>query len=138
MNTELFQKIHKQITEHPDTFNMESWENTACGTTRCIAGWAIYEALGRKPLFRHERDEHGYLALVGPTPELLALAREESAASGAYGDEIDYSGLGAALLGLDERVAGILFYAGPNRAARFVALAAEGKDEEAIDQLDRF
>lgn len=41
MNRELFEKIHVQATDHPETFDRNSWESS-CGTTRCLAGWAIH------------------------------------------------------------------------------------------------
>jgi hypothetical protein len=44
INQPLFQKILDQITMHPETHNQDFWENASsdCGTTRCIAGWALH------------------------------------------------------------------------------------------------
>lgn len=39
INTEMFQKIYDQITQHPDTHDQGTFED--CGTSRCIAGWAV-------------------------------------------------------------------------------------------------
>lgn len=39
---ELLRAVRKQITEHPETHNQGTWSRrTECGTTRCIAGWAV-------------------------------------------------------------------------------------------------
>jgi len=41
-NTDLMIEIRNQITNHPETHNQKSWgSRTDCGTTHCIAGWAI-------------------------------------------------------------------------------------------------
>lgn len=40
-NVEMCKKVYDYITEHPDQHDQESFQN-ACGTTRCIAGWAAY------------------------------------------------------------------------------------------------
>ena len=45
---ELRQLVLKQVEAHPDTFDMDEWERRgACGTTRCIAGWAQFFGRGR-------------------------------------------------------------------------------------------
>ncbi len=49
-NRELFQKIHDQITGHPETHNQDSWESL-CGTTRCVAGWAVHFTNGENRLW---------------------------------------------------------------------------------------
>lgn len=43
INTAMFRRIHDQITAHPETHDQGVFE-ASCGTTRCIAGWAIYFA----------------------------------------------------------------------------------------------
>lgn len=36
------QELAAHIIGHPDEFNMASWgQRTACGTTACLAGWAV-------------------------------------------------------------------------------------------------
>jgi hypothetical protein len=62
VNRELFQKIHDVISVSPGRLDMTSWEDSEgyCGTTRCIAGWAIHLTTG-KPLFAEGLD--GYPAL---------------------------------------------------------------------------
>lgn len=49
INQELFQKVLDQITIHPETHDQSGWQNTVegddgyvCGTTRCVAGWALH------------------------------------------------------------------------------------------------
>lgn len=42
INTDLLLEIREQITSHPETHDQNQWgRRTACGTTHCIAGWAI-------------------------------------------------------------------------------------------------
>ncbi len=42
LNTQLLLKIKKQILSDPKSFNMGTWRSEhKCGTTMCIAGWAI-------------------------------------------------------------------------------------------------
>jgi hypothetical protein len=40
-NYDMFKRIFEQISNHPEYFDMSSWE---CGTTKCIAGWACFLA----------------------------------------------------------------------------------------------
>lgn len=43
-------KVYHQITTEPDTFNMYAWEvlqSGSCGTTRCLAGWAVHFSGGK-------------------------------------------------------------------------------------------
>jgi hypothetical protein len=43
LNRELFEKVKAKILAVPDQFDMGDWESAKdCGTTRCIAGWALY------------------------------------------------------------------------------------------------
>lgn len=44
INREMFQRIHEQIAAHPEMHDQSNWESRApvCGTTRCVAGWAIH------------------------------------------------------------------------------------------------
>lgn len=43
MNTELGRKVLDHVTAHRDQFDMRKWGegNEACGTTACLAGWAM-------------------------------------------------------------------------------------------------
>jgi hypothetical protein len=90
MNRELFKKIDDIITSDPTRLDMGSWEDSTpeCGTTRCIAGWAVH--------FASNPGE-------GAWETRVRLA-----------DELDLAGpswmrVGARLLGLDEHDADALF-----------------------------
>ena len=48
INTKLFNRIAKKITEHPEKFDMGAWLDwgdegyrSGCGTIACIGGWAV-------------------------------------------------------------------------------------------------
>lgn len=92
INTELFQKIYDQISQHPETHDQATFEyrDISCGTTRCVAGWAVAIAHGIESIYtgaaRYGGREtvHGYLS---------STANEA-----------------AALLGLDDAQACHLFY----------------------------
>jgi len=47
MNPEMLDKLTKVIAKNPDRFDMAEWQ-AGCGTTCCIAGWALVFA-GYKP-----------------------------------------------------------------------------------------
>lgn len=80
----LAKKVLHQITSEPETFSMASFFGR-CGTTACIAGWALILS------GEFERNERGYLDYEG------------------------YTGIhGARLLGLPTEEAGTLFYL-PNK-----------------------
>lgn len=42
-NPELGRKVLRQVTEHREQFDMGTWgyKDRACGTTACLAGWAM-------------------------------------------------------------------------------------------------
>lgn len=133
MNTELFRKIRKDITLPGGVeidlsrFEMSGWEEGSpeCGTTRCVAGWAIYETTG-KPLYADSGTRH--------SDATIALADRLGARK--YSDtQVDLEDLGAKLLGLDGTNR-TLFYTDEDTAATFVALAAEGKHDEATEFLN--
>lgn len=45
LNIELAEKVLKQVTEHPETHNQHEWGyRNSCGTSACLAGWAVYIA----------------------------------------------------------------------------------------------
>lgn len=47
INQPLFQLVLDQIRMEPESHHQGSWEFTnSCGTTRCVAGWAIHIATG--------------------------------------------------------------------------------------------
>jgi hypothetical protein len=54
MNKKLFERIAAVIEQAPEDFDMSSWEGRRrnedgeiCGTTHCIAGWAIVLSTGQ-------------------------------------------------------------------------------------------
>jgi hypothetical protein len=56
LNTELFKKIHEVVSANPQRHDQATWEGQSvgdCGTTRCVAGWAVHLATGQK-VFRWE------------------------------------------------------------------------------------
>lgn len=118
MNTELFQKIDA-IPE--EAFDMSSWANREhrdCGTTRCMAGWAIHFTTGQ-PLFDADDEEH---------PSVQALAE-------TLGVQPYMEILGRELLGLDRYTAGQVFYLSNQNAKEFISLAAQGRDDDALEFL---
>lgn len=121
MNTELFKKIHEVISVQPGKFDMEYWEDRdadgGCGTTRCVAGWAIYLTTNRSLT-----DDSG--------------ARSQSTYDLAdrLGVRAEYDILGAKLLDLPPQAVE-LFYVSDDRAREFVRLAAWGQDDAALGLL---
>lgn len=117
VNVNLFRKIDRVFTGYPEQHDQGSWESV-CGTTRCVAGWAIYIATGGQPLYN--------------TDAYRRLCRELGI-PGALPSE-----LGAALLNLNARDAGILFYDTTNLEARqAVRLAATGDTDGFHALLER-
>lgn len=128
MNTELFKQIDDIIAPAGqidyDRFDMGSWER--CGTTRCLAGWAIHLTTGQ-PLWHSGGTRQ--------SDATLELAREHGTKM-FNDDEADFETLAGKLLGLapQER---ILFYLEDELAAEFTHLAAQGKHDEARRVLQR-
>lgn len=115
MNTELFRKIYTQIASEPESFDMGDWEREGdpeCGTTRCVAGWAI--------AFELDIDRKGFIY----SKDLSELGKR-------FEVNPSYFKVGAALLGLTHEEAYMLFYASEERAEQFVGLAARGEDDKA-------
>lgn len=129
MNTELFKKVHKSITlEEGLKFNMGSWESftpegqepSECGTTRCVAGWAVYETIG-VPLFNGKgswSDEYLNLEMHYGAHSIVNVACK--------------------LLDIDLEVGNQLFYADEDVAEQFVKFAAEGDEEMAMYVLNDY
>lgn len=109
LNKQLAQKVLDQIETDPESFDMDTWETVGvegiprsnpyfdpatgrhrsteyCGTTRCIAGWAIYFAAQERGIDTNRPlwNVHADLAVeVGLEPRIS-----------------DYANFGALLLGL--------------------------------------
>lgn len=121
MNRELFQKIHDVISVDPESFEMTSWETdgTLCGTTRCIAGWAVSIAADG-PVFNPDYEAPNARVYSG---EVYALA--ESMGIGTAGLSVPC--LAERLLGLSEHQANAVFFNFDNaRMAEYVEAAANG------------
>lgn len=127
LNRELFQKIHDIIqAEGGAKFQMSTWEG-GCGTTRCIAGWAVHLETGA-PLYQLDGE-------TSLSPETLALA-ERFHSEGVWMEGADdFETMGGELLGLDESQRKI-FYVGNVEAEDFVRAAAEG-DMETVNRITR-
>ena len=125
MNQPLFRKIveviHVENAIDFGVFNMGTWESSntdtgaSCGTSRCLAGWAIYFELKGAPL---------YDAGVYNSQRVIDLA-ERIGARMINDGFVDMADLGAKLLGLDERESSI-FFADEETAAEFARRAARG------------
>jgi hypothetical protein len=102
---ELAQKILTQITEHPETHDQYTWVDSfsGCGTTRCIAGWAV--ALNAEP---------GEAVSVNDFATRARLARE-------LGVRPHWATLGQELLGLSEEEAVGLFHSSNEIAPHVLA-----------------
>lgn len=119
MNQELFKKIYDIISASPSEFEMSTWEDSEeqCGTTRCVAGWAIFLTTG-KPLYTPES------SFISMDPSVLELAGVNRDA------EVNFEQVGSDLLDLPLS-ARWLFYTSNGKAREFVRLASEGKFDEA-------
>lgn len=127
MNIELFAKVDAEITLDADRFSMEWWEDTGvCGTTRCVAGHAIYQTTGR-PLYGEDGLVH---ESVKDLADDLGIDLDDVSECGGF------EGVAAKLLGIDHAVAVRLFYTDDDTGRRFVALAAAGRKEEALALLN--
>lgn len=104
------QKVLKQITGHPETFDMDSWGSrqeteSECRTTCCIAGWA--------GLFTHqlEFNKHGVLSITSPK----------------YMPG-DFVAVGADALGMDYNEADLLFHLSNDAALKCLEYLADGEE----------
>lgn len=125
LNIPLFQKIHAQITQDPGSHYQGSWETVnECGTTRCLAGWALhFEAHG-------DVYQYGGGYINGWSAQVRTLIDSRDGLEDWY----TVSQIAKHLLGLTSDQAGRLFYADEERAAEAVRLAAEG-DLDGFDRL---
>ncbi len=101
----LAEKILKQITEHPETHFQGTWN---CGTTRCIAGWAVE--------FNRKGTEATHQTRERVTQELKEAGVHHPFGDGSpEDDEYHYSEgweeTAAALLGFDWDAMRDVFYA---------------------------
>lgn len=122
INVERFRRIDQRLTREESLLSMLVWEGTAdtsCGTTRCIAGWAIFDEIGAD-LFDHE---------FHPSAEVRDLALRLGV---RYVD--DFAGIACILLGLPECLRDV-FYAGNDVGRAFVKAAADGASKDALGAI---
>jgi hypothetical protein len=129
-NQEMFRKIDGVLTLFPELHHQTFWQATAeqanrCGTTRCVAGWAVWFKAKEMGLLSRKRDwvEDEVLMMVGRE---IGLGVDLC----AYGRGTAYAELGAALLDLDEDEADDLFqdFNNDRVAARVASYAKTGED----------
>jgi hypothetical protein len=120
-NTQLFQKIDERLDEDEMLLEMSTWEDTGpvCGTTRCVAGWAIHEVTGQPLYIGGQRN-----------PAIAELAE-------SLGVDDDFEAIGAKLLDLGKGTAAILFFSPNDRARDVVKLFAQGRNDDAFLRLNR-
>lgn len=92
VNQEMFRRIDELITEFPELHYQNQWETDPrytgrCGTTRCVAGWAVWLKAKEMGLLSRKRE-----MIDEDIMERLADELEVRA---------DFSHVGAAVLGLD-------------------------------------
>lgn len=95
MNRELMIRVRDQITQHPETHDQAHWgrRGPSCGTTRCIAGWAVHFGLP-------ESDQNWEDELLGGGAQLES----------AFDVERDIELVAADLLGISYNQADKLFF----------------------------
>lgn len=133
-NQELFRQIDGVLTEFPMLHCQQYWQEAdthatgSCGTTRCVAGWAVWFKAVELGLVSRKRD-HVDLKMV------RAVARSVNVdTTDEYGSELGmhslYTAVGGELLGLDSDDAGYLFMDmnGGRVARRVQSYALTGSD----------
>lgn len=136
VNQKMFAEIHELITEFPELHRQSAWETDPqetvdCGTTRCVAGWAVWLAarehglLSRKREFTDGTVRQELADLLGVTAQDI----EDDWYLSEYGPT-GYPVLGAKVLGLDGEQAYNLFHDFNNErvAARVKSYAETGAD----------
>lgn len=133
LNREAFQKIHEVISVQPERLVMSTWEDDeapeSCGTTRCVAGWAVHFAVGAAPLFANTG---------GVSDEVKSLAHEHGLDPDDFCTSTLFEVLGASLLGLSHGEGRTLFYLSNDTAGELVRLAAAGDDVGFERLLDEY
>lgn len=132
-NIELFKRVYETIKvegddyEWRDLFNMSSWEDIpfaeSCGTTRCVAGWAIYLETGERVF-----SKDGWLS-----EKTLDLAGQLGLDLGARNTRVDL--VAASLLGLNKWQSNILFLTAEWYALKIVKAFAEDRVPDAESLL---
>lgn len=128
VDQEMFQEIHTLISEFPELHHQSSWqagpeERNTCGTTRCIAGWAVWLKARELKLISRKREMIDYDMLEAVADHMGVKIRHLS-------HDGRYEILGAAILGLDHNEAASLFYdmVGERAVTRVKSYAERGHD----------
>lgn len=113
-NMELFKQINEVISARPEEHDQSTFESEqSCGTTRCVAGWAISLTTGT-PVF-------GDTYPTTLHPEVAALEERLGVQRGKDEDDVDMVPLIAQeLLGLTDQQAHQLFYTFNRDAAQLL------------------
>jgi hypothetical protein len=113
VNREMFAEIDKLITAFPELHRQNYWQEDdteatgSCGTTRCVAGWAVWLKAKEMGLVTRKRD---YVALdvLYAVAEHLGINTKDGYGA-RYGQDRMYMTVGARLLGLNKDKAHALF-----------------------------
>ena len=82
MNVELLKKVRDAILEHPDWFDMEYWlgdtKTSSCGTTGCIAGWAVSISRGKSVSQYYEDNLKSSIGLYPRARDAVGLTEQQA------------------------------------------------------------
>lgn len=109
-NREMFQRIDKILEEFPELHHQNFWEaapevTDSCGTTRCVAGWAVWLKAVDLGLMSRKRD-----AVSNDIVRAVAEHYDLASITPIIATDVTFEKLGAAILGLNENEAASLFY----------------------------
>lgn len=109
VNRKMFRELDEIIMEFPELHHQASWQsspeqNGTCGTTRCIAGWAVWLKAKELGLVSRKRDDIDRDLLVQVAQHLGINRAEYQRQDELYGEA------GALILGLDGWEADSLFH----------------------------
>lgn len=127
INTEMFNRIQDVILSNPERHDQHYFETGAtCGTTRCVAGWAIHLwGLDNGLTGSIEKIGQEYIGFVG-----YGTLVEDMAFEGESDVDTDAEVVGAHILGLNRGQAYELFFNMNNDdALRMVKEYAQGNTD---------
>lgn len=132
INVDMFKRIQDIIIANPERHNQSYFEmgGVGCGTTRCVAGWAIHLWGQDNGIAGTIGDiEEEYIAEVGAEDLIEAqdIDVPDYLGNGERADWIDTEHVGAHILGLDEDQSyGLFFNMDDDDALRMVKEYAQG------------
>lgn len=119
-NVDLMLEIKAAIESNPTAHDQKYWvrDTNVCGTTRCIAGWAIHLAGGYELMWSTEQFGNDSVTVA-------------DFAYGASGVRYEIADLAAAEMGLNEDEMYDLFWTGDNEGAlaKLDELIEKGKNQ---------